>query len=64
MGSWDTLRVNTFLMYVECAGKVSVSDSDYVLNIGTEPITPFVLKLGFVPPVSMMGMGIGSRFRF
>jgi len=38
-------------------GEVSVSDSDSVLNIGTEPIIRFrlgfVLKLGLVLPVSI-----------
>ena len=60
MGSRDTLRVNTSLMYFEWGGKVSVSDSDSVLNSGTEPI----IRFRFTSPVSIMGMGIGSRLRF
>jgi len=38
-----------------------------VLNKGNEPILVrlrFVLKLGYVPPVSTIGMGMGSRFYF
>jgi len=52
-------------MYFECVGESSVSDSDSVLNRGTEPIIRFrlgfFLKLGFVSPVSIMGMGMGYR---
>jgi len=55
-------------MYFECAGEASVSDSESLLNRGTEPIIRFclgyVLKLGFVLPVSIMGMGLASRFLF
>ena len=50
-------------------GKASVSDSESnlgVSNRGTGTIIRFllryVLKLGFVIPVSTMGLGIGSRF--
>ena len=46
-------------MYLECVGELSVSDSDFVLDRGTEPIIRFrlgfVLKLGLVIPVSIMG---------
>jgi hypothetical protein len=49
-------------------GEVSVSYSDSVLNRGTEPIVSFrigfVLKLGLVLPVSIMGIGMGSPFCF
>jgi len=49
-------------------GEVSVSYSDSVLNRGTEPIVyfriGFVLKLGLVLPVSIMGIGMGSPFLF
>ena len=55
-------------MYSECIGETSGSDSKYVLNSGTEPVIlfrlGFVLKLGSALPVSIMGMGLGSRFCF
>ena len=51
-------------MYNECVDKLSVSDSESVLYSTTEPIIRFLLKLGFVPPASIMRMGIVSRFRF
>ena len=44
------------------------SDSDSVLNRGTEPIICFIfgfaLKYGFVLPAPIMGIGMGSRFCF
>ena len=53
-------------MYFECVGELSVSDSDSVLNRGTEPIIRFrlgfVLKLRLVPAVSIMGMGMRSLY--
>jgi len=55
-------------MYFECMGEKSVSDSDSILNRGTEPNIRFrlcfVLKLGLLLPVSIMGMGMLSRFYF
>jgi len=55
-------------MYFECVGKSSVSDSVSVLNRGTEPIIRFrlgfVLKLGLVLLVSIIGMGMGTVFDF
>jgi hypothetical protein len=55
-------------MYFECVSESSVSDTDSVLKKGTEPIMPFrlgfVLKLGLILPVSIMGMEMGSRFCF
>ena len=55
-------------MYFQCVGELYVSDSDTVLNTGTEPIirfhSGFVLKLGLVLPVSIIGMGMGSRLCF
>jgi hypothetical protein len=49
-------------------GESFVSDSDSVLNRGTEPFILFrlgyVLKLGLVLTVSIMGMGIDSRYSF
>ena len=48
-------------MYFECVGKVPLSDSELILNSGTEPIIRFrlgfVLKLGFVPTVSILELG-------
>jgi len=38
VGLCDTLRLKTFWIYSECIGESSVSDSDTVLNRGTEPI--------------------------
>ena len=41
VGSCDTLLLNTLLIYFECTGKESVSDSESnvsVLNPGNEPI--------------------------
>ena len=71
MGQCDTLRLNTLLIYFECTGKESVSDSESnvsVLNSGNEPIIRlrfgFVLKPGCVPPVSTICIGMGSRFCF
>ena len=50
----------------ECIGELSVSDSITVLKRGTEPIirfrSGFVLKLGLVLHLSIIGLGIGSRF--
>jgi hypothetical protein len=55
-------------MSFECVGELSVSDSDTLSNRGTEPIIRFrlgfVLKLGLVIPVSIIGIGMGSRFLF
>ena len=51
-------------MYFECVGDISISDS--VLKNGTEPIIFFrlsyVLKLGLVLPVSIMGMSYRLSF--
>ena len=49
-------------MYFECVGIVQVSDSDSVLNRALNKL--YVSVLGSVPPVSTMGMGIGSRSLF
>ena len=53
-------------MHFECEGEISVSDSDSVLNRGTERIIRFrlgfVLKLGLVLPVSIVRKGMGSPF--
>ena len=47
-------------MYFECVGESCVSDLDSDLNKGTEPIIHFrlgfVLKLGLLQRVSIMGM--------
>jgi hypothetical protein len=50
-------------------GEETVSDSgsnDFVLNIGTELtiLFDFVSELGLALPVSIIGIGMGSRFRF
>jgi hypothetical protein len=50
-------------------GEEMVSDSDsndFVLHIGTELIIRFGFfsELGLVLPVSIIGIGMGSRFRF
>jgi len=54
------------IKYFESAGEASFSDSASVLNRGSEPITRFhlgfVLKLGLVLPVSVMGIRMGSPF--
>ena len=54
-------------MQFQCVGLVSVSDSDTLLNRDTDPIIRFrlgyVLKLGYVPPVSNIRMGMCSTFR-
>ena len=64
MGKCDTSRLNTLLIYFECTGKESVSESESnvsVLNRGNEPIIRirfgFVFKLGCVPPVSKLVLG-------
>jgi hypothetical protein len=71
VGSCDNLRINTLLIYFECTEKESVCDTVSnipVLNTGSEPIIrlyfDFVLKFGCVPPVSTIGIGMGSRFCF
>ena len=71
LGSSDTLRLNTSLLYFECIGKEFVSNSEsyvYILNRGGEPIIRLrfglVLKLGCVLPVYTIGIRIGSRICF
>lgn len=71
MESCDTLVSNTFSVYFECTCRESFSDSDcnvFVLNRGTELIIRLrlglVFKLGSVPPVSNIGIGIGPVFVF
>ena len=68
LGSCNTLRFYTLWMYFECVGELSVSDSISVLNRGTQPIIRFrlgfVLKLGLVLHVSIIGMGMGFPFCF
>ena len=57
-----------FSIYCEGMGEKSFSNSDSVLNRGTEPITRFrlgfVLKLGLVLQIPIIGIGMGSRFVF
>ena len=71
MGSCDILRLNALFKYFENTGKESVSDSECnvsVLNRHNEPNKRLrfyiVLKLGCVPPVSTIYIGMGSRFCF
>jgi hypothetical protein len=52
---------------LECTDKESVSDSDSdipVLIRGTEPIIRLRLGFDLVPHLSIVGMGVSSRFRF
>jgi hypothetical protein len=71
LGSCENSRINTALIYVECTGKETVSDSESNVSLlikGSEPIIRlrfgFILKLGYVPPVSTIGKRMGSRFCF
>ena len=69
MRSCDNIRFNILWLHIECMGEETVSDSDSnysVLNIGTELIIRFglVLKIGIVFPVTIIGVGMASRFCF
>ena len=61
-GDLGYFTIKTSGRYFECDGETFVSDSDSVLNRGIESIISSYLKLGLVLPISIMRMGIGSRF--